>query len=713
MATPTTCCSLAVAFGDCDPGGSRDGCNTVNNSTIKSPWDYQSKISGTPADTLYAGGFMEGGVDLTALELTGCFTNFLVETRSSPEIGAQLKDFLLGSFEACEASLKTTPKDGNGGDITDSDDEDLLPEVTIGTGDAGVNVKDSADLDVTGAEEFSGTLHFFLCGPIATGTCDTGGLEIGTGTAVDQDTTMPVVSDSANLTSVGRYCWRGFYDSETLGVDDVTDSSEGECFEVLPVTPTLTTTAVEPASGLSPTIVGGLADLNGDGAITAADSSTDFYGDTEIISGALDCDAWTADNDGADGDGEINTGPGGSDDCTLIGVPSLTINVLGGEFQTGDGPLPTVFNAAAPNNPDVGDSDFAWSTIFGKVDSNGDEIIDGNECHFGIIGDADILGNDVSCGSGQSNPDFTNGKVDLNGDGNITALGDSCTNGCFFGKNLANGLVQVGTVPFGDAVYDIATLTGTANQPGDNGPDTTYPSINATNGPVADGTITFTLVGPGNDATACATTATGTGATNPQTKTVSGDGDYDTAAFTPDAPGDYHWKASYSGDPPDTPLNTLGTSHNDDCDEAGEDVTIQQIPTDVKTKQSWYPNDTATITSTVAGDTLGAGGTVVFELYDTGTCTGNVLYKETETLAGGANSEEVRTSNPGGGDTGTVTYEETTAYADGAASSKGPRSWKVVYTPAVGDTEHTGSSSTCTTDHTESHSYTYQNDPGH
>ena len=60
--------------------------------------------------------------------------------------------------------------------------------------------------------------------------------------------------------------------------------------------------------------------------------------------------------------------------------------------------LPTVFNAADPNDPSVVDADFAWSTIDGRVDSNGDGMIDGNECHFGIIGDADVLGSDPGCG---------------------------------------------------------------------------------------------------------------------------------------------------------------------------------------------------------------------------------------------------------------------------------------------------------------------------
>ena len=43
--------------------------------------------------------------------------------------------------------------------------------------------------------------------------------------------------------SVGEYCWRGVFTSATKGVPDSTDASAGECFEVLPVTPDLSTTA--------------------------------------------------------------------------------------------------------------------------------------------------------------------------------------------------------------------------------------------------------------------------------------------------------------------------------------------------------------------------------------------------------------------------------------------------------------------------------------
>jgi hypothetical protein len=221
--------------------------------------------------------------------------------------------------------------------------------------------------------------------------------------------------------------------------------------------------------GFSPTIFDGRADLNGDNEVTGRDDSNDFYGDTDIIDGALDCDAWGPgsanaggvageDNDGSAGDGTID----GADDCTLIGVDGtadgVTIQVVDGEFQVSDGPLPTVFNAADPDNPDVGDSDFAWSTINGRVDSSGNEVINANDCHFGLIGQtidvglgdptdgADILGNTQTntnpCGFANPPDAADNGLVDLNSDGDITAA-DSCTDGCFFRHNVSAGVVQV------------------------------------------------------------------------------------------------------------------------------------------------------------------------------------------------------------------------------------------------------------------------------
>jgi Ca2+-binding RTX toxin-like protein len=215
--------------------------------------------------------------------------------------------------------------------------------------------------------------------------------------------------------------------------------------------------AAQPFTGaFSPTIISERADLNGDGVVNGADDSNEFYGDTSIIDGRLDCDNWGGvPNNGVAGDGVIGT----DDDCELIGydgsATGVTIVVSGGSFEVADGRLPTVFNAADPDNPDIGASDFAWSAIGGRVDSNGNEAIDGFDCHFGLIGEAvdtglgdptdgaDILGNPGAneCGFVTPPAGANNGFVDLNSDTVITALADSCA-GCFFGLDVVAGLVQ-------------------------------------------------------------------------------------------------------------------------------------------------------------------------------------------------------------------------------------------------------------------------------
>ena len=424
------------AFGDCVPGGSANGCDTVNSTTIRSPWAYQGKGSTAAANVIYGGGFMEGGIDLTALGLEGCFSSFMAETRSSPSLTAAQKDFTLGRFESCSTDVTTTPADGGGTALADTNDNNV-PDIEIGTGSAGVDVTDKAVIDVKGTDTWSGTLDFYLCGPLASGTCDSGGVKVDS-QSVDQGTGEPITSASANLTEIGTYCWRGEFTSDTNGVPDGSDASAGECFEVLPVTPTLTT-------------------------------------------------------------------------------------------QT--------------------------------VDASGADVIDES-------------------------------------------------------------------VPFGTALYDKATLGGTANEPGGDGGkgidgvQTSYTSINATDGAVADGSITFTLVGPDTDVTVCdtGTPSAGTG-DNPESADVQGDDDYFTSGFTPDNPGDFHWVASYSGS---TSGNTTSADHNTACDESGEDVTVQQLQPTMDTAQSFIPNDSATVT--VAGGAGDLDGDVTFYLWvDDATCGGGDL----------------------------------------------------------------------------------------
>ena len=253
-----------------------------------------------------------------------------------------------------------------------------------------------------------------------------------------------------------------------------------------------------------------------------------------------------------------------------------------------------------------------------------------------------------------------------------------------------------GPVDFGNAVTDTATLGNTVHKKGTGGPTGSDGSINpATLGGDATGQITFTLYKAD-----CSTQATGTG-TNPQTVDVTGNGTYGPVSFTPDAPGTYHWVASYNGDSP----NTGSASHNSSCDDTAEDVVVRQIPTSVKTKQDWIPNDTATITSS-AGN-LVSGGSVRFRLYlNSATCSGTAVYDQTVSVAGGTSSKEVSTSNTG---TGVGSLRISTDYLDAADSVKGTYSWLVEYTPATTDTAHLASSSACNAEH---FSITYTNDKG-
>ena len=173
-------------------------------------------------------------------------------------------------------------------------------------------------------------------------------------------------------------------------------------------------------------------------------------------------------------------------------------------------------------------------------------------------------------------------------------------------------------VILGNPVTDDATLGGTAYQPGTNGPDATYTSINADMVTPANGTITFTLFGPGDCTTVAANPNSPT--TNPQDVTVIGDGVY-TASFTPAAIGEYTWVANYSGDSPNT--DPFGPTACPDTNEA----VIVIGESELATAQDWVPNDTATLT----GDT-NLNGTLTFTLYASADCTGTPVPDQSYTV---------------------------------------------------------------------------------
>src|SRR5205823_4474432 len=97
---------------------------------------------------------------------------------------------------------------------------------------------------------------------------------------------------------------------------------------------------------------------------------------------------------------------------------------------------------------------------------------------------------------------------------------------------------------------------------------------------------------------------------------------------------------------------------------SSEKVTVRQVPTSISTHQKVFPNDSATLTSSVSGGSLPSGGTVTFRLFgptdggatphtalencqaggDPAVGTGGLLYKQIRTTFGGT-SETLSTSN--------------------------------------------------------------------
>lgn len=270
---------------------------------------------------------------------------------------------------------------------------------------------------------------------------------------------------------------------------------------------------------VAPTIFAGLADLNGSGTITAADSWTDFYGDTEIIGGGLDCDAWVTANDGVDGDGVIDA----DDDCLLVGfdgtADGVTITVSDGHFVERDGvaipngaKLPAVFNAGDPDNPSVVAADFAWQVLDGRVDANGNGLIDAGDCSVDIVNGWDILGPD--CGFNPPTAVANAGLIDVDGNSIITAADDSPSG--FFGHAVVDGFVQA-VAPSAPTITSISpgsaapgasvTITGTNLT----GAQVTVCNVAAVETAVSATSVTFTV--PTLAAGSCAVVVTTAGGT--------------------------------------------------------------------------------------------------------------------------------------------------------------------------------------------------------
>ena len=174
---------------------------------------------------IYTGGLAEGGIDLTALNLEGCFSSFMAETRSSPEPGAQLKDF--PSAASSRAAPPSPP----------------MPRMTSSRSVARSATPPPSTSPVAGrhrpASWTSMSADQRKTSPAAMPPARAAG-HINLSTAVVSGTDYTVTSDTVTPLSAGDYC---FYAEYPAGQDTnypdgafLTDFSD-ECFTVTPDSP--------------------------------------------------------------------------------------------------------------------------------------------------------------------------------------------------------------------------------------------------------------------------------------------------------------------------------------------------------------------------------------------------------------------------------------------------------------------------------------------
>ena len=202
-------------------GGDNDNfCATSNQFIVTSPWPYLAKDNSGGTSWRQRCGtkfgvatFMEGGINLTALGFGDtCFSSFMAETRASHSVTSTLSDFVLSGFGACTSGSRRRRRTAA---------ERTSPTATFRrtgcpTSRSGPAVPASTSPTTpaspsAGITTWTGTVKFFICGPIASGTCDTAALRLAPRTSATPSLTA--TSDVVKLTSVGRYCWRGLFES--------------------------------------------------------------------------------------------------------------------------------------------------------------------------------------------------------------------------------------------------------------------------------------------------------------------------------------------------------------------------------------------------------------------------------------------------------------------------------------------------------------------
>jgi hypothetical protein len=255
----------------------------------------------------------------------GLYTFVASYNGSSPNtlsIGASSCTDTKEQAHAGSSSTVTTPEDGSGNPIP-------AGGLSIGTGT--VTAMDHAVVTASGITPWSGTVQFSICGPLATGSCTSGGSAVGGTVAVSNTSNTADTPITVTFTEAGRYCWRADFVSSTTGIPNSSDGRTTECFTINPVQPALSTLA-SPHSLF----------VNNPVTDTATISGTA----TEPGSGGLGSDgSINPTTPGSPAGGSITWIAYGPNDCSTVEMASTSRTV------SGDGTYPTATQASVGFTP--------------------------------------------------------------------------------------------------------------------------------------------------------------------------------------------------------------------------------------------------------------------------------------------------------------------------------------------------------------------------
>jgi hypothetical protein len=510
------------------------------------------------SETLNDSEFGEAGIDLTA---AGVFTPGSCESfgkvfavsRSSGNSGtAQMKD-LVGpapfSIGSCTATITTTPSVGAGTEVSPGDSVTDLA-VVQGANSAGTPPTPT------------GNVTFFLCGPIASGVCSSGGTQVGSPVALansapppgEASATSAAVNTAANPLAPGRYCFRATWpgDSNYTGPFSHAGTGNSECFVVRQIA---TTTVTTPSNGL------------GSPLSSPVDLGTVLF-DKAVVTGTA-----------------VGGNPPGTVDF-FICDPSQVQGAAGAET------CPNGFGTALSGNPRTLAADLASNPPTSSVLSSPGVTADkaGVWCFRAVY---TPTGNTYTGSS-----DATHGEC--------VTVSKAPTTTTTTPRNGAGDPVT--ELAVGDSLFDSAVVQGVAA------------------GGTPTGTVDFFICDPSQVQGSAGSETCATGGTalagNPRTLSADAGSDPPSASVTSspavvvDEVGTWCFRAEF------TPGGSNAGNYLGSSDSSHSECVVVKDSTSTASEQTWLPNDSATVTS--AGGTA-LNGTLSFTLYSGGDCSGTIL----------------------------------------------------------------------------------------